>query len=279
MTGKVERFDHLVALQRMLAAEAVRIRTLLNFGSGKSCGADSRARLHFDLMNRGADARNEKLFDSLETHRAFSKRDAFHAAHRLIGSEQDVNLALDGNSKWIFQKWILPGVNVSFFRRHGNVFAFRKRGSFRDSHGFSGAGLDAFAREPVGGREAPCATRDDANADAERLGFDQRADFPVLGANVALANVHHARVGVGSASALRRVDRPIGPILHHLWLSSSSRRRQKFSSMSFAEIAIQRRLEMAADHSFQQLTAISNRHPLSIRTALSQRPPVRWRPL
>jgi hypothetical protein len=30
-----------------------------------------------------------------------------------------------------------------------------------------------------------------------------------------MANVHHANVGVGSTSALRRLDRRIGQFLHH----------------------------------------------------------------
>ena len=40
--------------------------------------------------------------------------------------------------------------------------------------------------------------------------FGERADFAVLGGNIAVANVHHANVGVGSAAALGGFDREIG---------------------------------------------------------------------
>ena len=109
--------------QHVLAAEAVRIRALLDFVSGKTGGDDSRARLHFHLMNHGADARDEKLLDAAKRHRAFGHRDAFHAAHFLVGGQQQIDLALDGNAERIFEKRILPGVDVSLFGRERYVRA------------------------------------------------------------------------------------------------------------------------------------------------------------
>ena len=40
--------------------------------------------------------------------------------------------------------------------------------------------------------------------------FGERADFAILRGDVAMANVHHAHVGVGCAAALGRLDRPVG---------------------------------------------------------------------
>ena len=71
VADQIERFDQLVALQHVLAAETIRIRTLLNFGSRETGGHDSRAGLHFHLMDRRADAGNEKLVDFAKRHRAF----------------------------------------------------------------------------------------------------------------------------------------------------------------------------------------------------------------
>ena len=71
---------------------------------------------------------------------------------------------------------------------------------------------DAFAREPIGGSKAPRAVSDHANADAERFAFGQRADLAVFGGDVAVADVHHARVGVGGAAALWLYQSPSLPI-------------------------------------------------------------------
>ena len=56
-----------------------------------------------------------------------------------------------------------------------------------------------------------------ANANAQRFGFSERADFAIFGGDVAMADVHHAHVGVGSAAALGRLDRQTGQVLHHGW--------------------------------------------------------------
>src|SRR6185437_3201595 len=63
---QIEFLDKFVAAQHVLPAETIRIRALLNFLSRKSGGYNSRARLHFHLMNHGADARNKKLFNFAE---------------------------------------------------------------------------------------------------------------------------------------------------------------------------------------------------------------------
>ena len=74
---------------------------------------------------------------------------------------------------------------------------------------------DAFAREAVGGSEAPGAAGDHADADAEGFGFDEGADFTVFGGDFALADVHDARIGIGGTTALGRFDGPGSPVLHH----------------------------------------------------------------
>ena len=166
-------------------------------------------------MNHGAGAGNKKLIDLAERHRAFRKRDALHREHFLISAEKQIDLAFDGNAKRIFYEGVLPSVHVSFFRSEGDIFAFRKRGSFGDVDGLRGAGLDAFAREAVGGGKSPGAAGDHANTDAERFGFEQIADFPVFGGDFALAGVHHARIGVGGAAKLRSFNTQGGPVEHH----------------------------------------------------------------
>ena len=45
VADQVERFDQLVALQHVLAAEAIGIRALLNFGARETGGHDSRRRI------------------------------------------------------------------------------------------------------------------------------------------------------------------------------------------------------------------------------------------
>ena len=141
VADQIERFDQFVAAQHVLPAEAIRIRTLLNFASGERRGDDSRAGLHLHLMNRRADARNEKLLDAAKRHRAFGERHALHFAHFLVRREQQIDLALDGNAERIFDEGILPGVDVGVFGRERDVFALGQRGGFRDGHGFGGAGL------------------------------------------------------------------------------------------------------------------------------------------
>ena len=124
-------------------------------------------------------------------------------------------MPLDGNAEGILEERILPGVHVRFFGGKGDVGAFREGRGFGNRYGFGGAGLDAFAREAVGRRESPGAAGDDADADAEGFGFDERADFAVFCADFALADVHDARVGIGGATAFGRFDGPGSPVLHH----------------------------------------------------------------
>ena len=116
VAGQIERFDQFVAREHVLAAKAIRIGALLNFAARETGGDDSRARLHFHLMNRGADARSEKLLDAAERHRAFGQRYALHFAHFLVGGQQQIDLALDGNAERIFDVGILPGVDVGLLR-------------------------------------------------------------------------------------------------------------------------------------------------------------------
>src|ERR1700691_3824024 len=123
---QVESFDQFVALQSVLAAETIRVGALLNFGAGKTGGDDSRAGMHFDLMNHRADAGNEKLVNPLEGHRTFGEGDAFYAQHFFVCREQHGNLALYGNAERIFQEWILPGVHVRIYGSELNVSAFGK---------------------------------------------------------------------------------------------------------------------------------------------------------
>src|SRR5215469_3127363 len=66
VANEVDFLDQFVTAQHVLAAEAIWIGTLLNFFSRETCGDNSCARLHFHLMNGGADAGDEELFDAAE---------------------------------------------------------------------------------------------------------------------------------------------------------------------------------------------------------------------
>ncbi len=215
VADKIKRFDQLISLEGVLSAEAVWIRALLNFAIGERGCHHSRAGLHFQLMNGRADARNKELINAAERHGAFGERHALDAAHFFVRGQQQINLPLYRNVERIFQERILPGVNVSLFRRECHIFALRERGGFGDGDCLSSAGLHAFARQPIRGGESPRAAGHHANADSKRLGLHQRADFPVLGGDVALADVHHARVSVCGAAKFRRFNPPVGPVLHH----------------------------------------------------------------
>ena len=126
VSHQIESFYQFVALESVLAAEAIRIGALLNFGARETGGDNSRAGMHFHLMNHGADAGNEELVNALEGHGTFGERDAFHAHHFFVGGEQHGDLALDGNAEWIFEERILPGVHVRFFGSERDVGAFRE---------------------------------------------------------------------------------------------------------------------------------------------------------
>ncbi len=97
---------------------------------------------------------------------AFRDRDAFYSPHFLIGGQQQIDLALDGNLEGIFQERILPGVDVSFFRRERHVFTFGQRRGLRNGDGFCRAGLHPFAGQAIGGSKSPGPAGDHANSDA-----------------------------------------------------------------------------------------------------------------
>src|SRR4029077_8954725 len=71
VADEVHGFDGLVALEGVLAAEAIRVGALLDFVVGKAGGDDAGAGLNFSRVNAGADARDEKLLDAAEGHGAF----------------------------------------------------------------------------------------------------------------------------------------------------------------------------------------------------------------
>ena len=91
----------------------------------------------------------------------------------------------------------------------------RERGGFGDGDSFCGAGVDSFVGESVGGSKSPRARCDDANTDSERFGLDEGAHFTVFRRDIALADVHHARVGIRGAAALGGIDGAGCPVLHY----------------------------------------------------------------
>ena len=112
-----------------------------------------------------------------------------------------------GISKRILDEGILPGIDVRLLRNHHRVGAFGQRRGPRDGYGLRGAGLHAFAREPIGRSEAPAAVGETRMPRPERLVFRKRADFAVFCGEIAQADVHHASVGKGRAARLRRIER------------------------------------------------------------------------
>ena len=93
--------------------------------------------------------------------------------------------------------------------------ALGERRCFGNGHGFGGAGGDSLSRQAIGGSKSPRSLRDHANSDAERFRFGERADLAVFCGEIAVANVHDARIGVSRAAQLRGFKRPVGEVLHH----------------------------------------------------------------
>ncbi len=184
---QVQRFDELVALQRMLAAKTIGIGTFLNLLALKRRGGNSASGNHFALVNARANAGGKPGIDLAKLHARFRERHAFYAAHFGVGSEQQCDLRFQRNLEGVFAEGTLPTVHVGFFRSHHDFAALRQGRGFGDRNSLRGAGRDAIARQTIGGGEAPSAVREHANAEADRFALRQRADLTVLGGEVALA--------------------------------------------------------------------------------------------
>ncbi len=91
---------------------------------------------------------------------------------------------------------------------HVQLLRFHGRGGPGNIHRSGRTGLDALAREIVGGREAECAIGDHPNADAQRLRVRGLADLAVLGGQRAMALIHDASFGQRRAAQFRRLQRP-----------------------------------------------------------------------
>ena len=139
-----------------------------------------------------------------------------------VGRQQQVQLAFEGNRERVLDERILPGVDVGLLGHEHDVVLLGERRGAGDVHGARGAGLHAFFGQSVGGSKSPAALRHHANAEAERFRFGEGADLPVLCGEVALADIHHARVGKRRAAHARGFERQIGPFLHE-----SSRQRAR----------------------------------------------------
>ena len=211
---QVHGLNQFVTLQSVLAAEAVGIRALLNLVVGKAGGHDARAGLHLHLMNVSSGGGNENLLDPPEIHGGLGQGNAFYAAHLLIRGKQKGQLAFERNAEGVLDKRILPGVGVSLFRSEHNVAVLGQRRGVRDVNRLGGAGLHAFTGQAVGGGKAPSPLGDDADADAQRFALAKRADFPVLGGEIAPPYVHHPRVGIGCAAPARGIKGGIGEVKH-----------------------------------------------------------------
>ncbi len=168
-------------------------------------------------MDARADRRGVPLLDAAKLHGGLGHRDALDPGHLAVGGQQQFQLAVERNGKRVLDEGILPGVDVGLLGRHDHVMALGQRGGARDGYGARGAGLDAFARQPIGGSEAPGAVGEGAHADAERFLLGKRAHLPIFCGEIAQADVHHPRVGEAGAAHTRRFKRQIGPFLHQDW--------------------------------------------------------------
>jgi hypothetical protein len=98
---------------------------------------------------------------------------------------------------------ILPGVLKGLDRNHLHIVALGKRRCLGDGYGFDCAGGDSLPRQAIGRGEPPRPLREDANSYANRFRFGERADLAVFCGEIAVTNVHDARIGVGCAAHAR----------------------------------------------------------------------------
>ncbi len=164
---QIERFDEFVALESMLAAKTIGIRTLLNFFTLKRSGGNAAAGDYFTLVDARADAGDKPGIDFAELHVGFGERYAFDAAHFGVGREEQCELCFEGNFKGVFAEGALPTVHVGFFRGHQDFAAFCQGRGFRDGNSLRRTSCDAIARQSIGGGKAPGAICQDANAKSD----------------------------------------------------------------------------------------------------------------
>src|SRR2546422_3063740 len=88
---QIERFDELVTLERVLPAETIGVRALLNFFFLERCGGDPATGNHFSLVNARTDAGGKPRIDLPELHIRFGEREAFHATHCIVCCAQQRN--------------------------------------------------------------------------------------------------------------------------------------------------------------------------------------------
>ena len=105
-----------------------------------------------------------------------------------------------------------PG-QLTVFGREDDTIGRGPAGA-RDFEGERGGGLDPRRCEVVGGRKAPGAIQQDADADAMRFAAGDVADFSVLGGYLAFAGFDGSNVGVGNARTRGGFERRKSKILH-----------------------------------------------------------------
>ncbi len=152
----------------------------------------------------------------LERHRAFGERDALHALHLRVGGQQQLRSVVRRGIR-----------NGSLRNGFCQVSTYAFSGARATSAVF--ASDEAFAIATACAAQACTPSRVSKSVEAKPhepfaitripipsdLAFHQRAHFAVFRAEVALADVHHSRVGIRRAAPKSRFDRPVGPVLHH----------------------------------------------------------------
>ena len=169
ISHQIERIDEFVALESMLAAKTIRIRTLLNFLALKRSGGNAAAGNHLALMNTRADAGSEPGIDLTELHVRFREGDAFNAAHFGVGTQQQGELRFKRDFERVFTERALPTVHVGLLRRKNHFAPFRERRSFRYGNGVRRTSGDAILRQAIRGSKTPGTVGQHANAEANRF--------------------------------------------------------------------------------------------------------------
>src|ERR1017187_2728696 len=204
---QVPLVDQLGPLKLMLPAEGIRIRALLDLTVfvGQRLVADAAEVA--SLIDQAAERGGEDLAAALEAHGAFGQGDAWIAAQLAVDIEEQGHVAVHRDGEGIDADGRDPLGLVLLLGRERDVVLLGESAGARDFEREGRGGVDAVAGEIVCGGEAPAAVGQDANRQAHRDGTGDVAGFAVLGGNLAVADFHDARVGVGDCGVGGGVER------------------------------------------------------------------------
>ena len=176
-------------------------------------------------MDARADTGGEPRIDLSKLHVGFGERNVLDPAHGIIRCEQECKLPFQRDFERVFSKRALPAIDVGLLRCKNNIGALREGRSFGNGDGLRGASGNALCRQAIGGREAPSAIGQRANPDADGFALGERANLSVFCGQVALPQMHEARIAVGSAAEVSCVESEEEPGPHLCDFSSPQSKR------------------------------------------------------